>query len=131
MDNYQRRETDPKLVKGNGRRFSEATKLALVRDVVSGRLTVLEACYKYDVSRGSAHLWINQFNERVEQELHPKPLSEAEQREIEALARRNQELEAALEAAQLRAQSMETMIELAEQTYRLDIRKKFGTKQPK
>jgi hypothetical protein len=52
-----------------------------------------------------------------------------EQKELDNVKKQNEELLKKLELANLKITSLEIMIDIAEQDYKLDIRKKPGTKQ--
>jgi hypothetical protein len=57
-------------------------------------------------------------------------MTEAEQKELEALKKQNAELKKKLEYADLKATAFEIMIDVAEQQLGVSIKKKPGTKQP-
>ena len=60
----------------------------------------------------------------------PKPqMNPEEQKEIDALKKQNEVLLQKLEHANLKVSSLEMMIDIAEEDFQFDIRKKFGTKQ--
>jgi hypothetical protein len=56
-------------------------------------------------------------------------MSAQERTEIKALEKRNKELEKQLELAQMKTVALNVMIDIAEQDYKLEIRKKSGPKQ--
>jgi transposase len=57
-------------------------------------------------------------------------MTESEQKELEALRKQNEELKKKLEYADLKATALEIMVDIAEQQFGIDIKKKSGTKQP-
>lgn len=113
----------------------EADRINAVLDILKGVTTAEEVRQKYDItSINSVYTWIGKY---VSQE---KSLSLEEQTE-EDMARKSkddqiQELKAQLKQARkeaelekLRAHAYDTMINLAEETFNIPIRKKSGTKQ--
>lgn len=113
----------------------EADRINAVLDILKGVTTAEEVRQKYDItSINSVYTWIGKY---VSQE---KSLSLEEQTE-EDMARKSkddqiQELKAQLKQARkeaelekLRAHAYDTMINLAEETFNIPIRKKPGTKQ--
>ena len=52
-----------------------------------------------------------------------------EQKEINALRKQNEVLLQKLEQSNLKLSSLEMLIDIAEEDFQLDIRKKYGTKQ--
>ena len=56
-------------------------------------------------------------------------MSAKERTEVKALEKRIKELEEQLERAQMKNVGLETMIDIAENDYKLEIRKKSGPKQ--
>lgn len=113
----------------------EADRINAVLDILKGVTTAEEVRQKYDItSINSVYTWIGKY---VSQE---KSLSLEEQTE-EDMARKGKddqirELKAQLKQARkeaelekLRAHAYDTMINLAEETFNIPIRKKPGTKQ--
>lgn len=113
----------------------EHDKVNAVLDILKGATTAEEVRRKYDItSINSVYTWIGKY---VSQE---KSLSLEEQTE-EDMAKKSKddqirELKAQLKQARkeaelekLRAHAYDTMINLAEETFNIPIRKKSGTKQ--
>lgn len=113
----------------------EHDKINAVLDILKGSTTAEEVRKKYDItSINSVYTWIGKY---VSQE---KSLSLEEQTE-EDMAQKSKddqirELKAQLKQARkeaelekLRAHAYDTMINLAEETFNIPIRKKSGTKQ--
>jgi cell division septum initiation protein DivIVA len=55
-------------------------------------------------------------------------MTEAEQKELDALKRQNEALQKKLEYANLQVFGLQTMIDIAEEQFKIEIRKKPGTK---
>jgi hypothetical protein len=57
-------------------------------------------------------------------------MTDQEKKELEALKKQNGELRKKLEYANMKAFAFQTMIEVAEEQFNIEIQKKPGTKQP-
>ena len=74
--------------------------------------------------------WVSLYQRKVQTGLFVKPaMTRTQKRDVQALQQRNEELEAALQQANLLILALHTMIDVAEQELQLPIRKKSGTKQ--
>ena len=112
-------------------RYSEAFKQKVMHEIESRQLTPAEVVRKYDVSPSMVHYWIKRFKKhhllkkvvRVEMPNEIKPTDI-----IKKLKYEKQELESALAQTQLKLIAAESLVEVAEQHYQIDIKKKFGTK---
>lgn len=101
----------------------------LVQEIESERMTWQEARsrfnlpFRFDLTYKD---WQRKYSEEIVLSL---PLMTAEDRiELKSLESRNKELEKQLELAQMRLTAVNTMIDIAEKEYKLDIRKKSGPK---
>ena len=115
-------------------RYSDAFKRKLIEDIESGRLTRGQAKRKYGLSNQTTiGRWIKQFGKkhllsrivRIEMPDEKQP-----QEIIKQLQAEKQQLESALAKTQLKLICMESLVEVAEEHYKIDIKKKFGTGQP-
>ena len=116
-------------------RFSEEFKQAMLKLVVEGQLTAVEVCREYGVSRTSMYRWLNSLstnNNNLDQSKASNlSKSESEKSKIELLNQRIAMLEKSLDREKLRSEAYETMIEIAEKEFRIQIGKKSGAKQSK
>jgi transposase-like protein len=110
--------------------YSDEFKKSVVQQVLSGRLGKDEARRRYGIRGKSAVLnWIRKFDASQMHEMkkqrstQPQPLS--------PLEAENERLREALELEQLRTLSLNVMIDLAEEQFKVPIRKKSGAKQLK
>ena len=113
----------------------ENDRLNAVLDILKGATTAEEVRRKYDItSINSVYTWIGKYVS------HEKSLSLEEQTEEDMTKKSKddqiRELKAQLKQARkeaelekLRAHAYDTMINLAEETFNIPIRKKSGTKQ--
>lgn len=118
--------------------FTDQEKLQIVTEVMEGRITKEEARYKYDIRGNCAVLyWMRKFSGIVNYREPPikeviLDVSKIEgQKELEALKEQIEMLKKQLAYEQLRADTFDTMITIAEQEFAINIRKKSGAKQPK
>ena len=115
-------------------KFTDEDKMSIVSEyVISGR-PAQEIIEKYHLSsRQTLFNWMDKYvNERELVSLPEKEEDMANKtpedriRELEA---ENRRLNKALELEKLRAEAYNTMIDLAEKTFNIPVRKKSGTKQ--
>ena len=109
------------------RRFSESFKKEKVREIESGRSTIREVSKAYEVSDTSIYKWIEKFSNASKPE-RTIVESKSDTQKILALKKKIADLERALGQKQLELEFKEKMIEIAEKTYGLDIKKNSETK---
>jgi transposase-like protein len=109
-------------------RYSESFKRQVVREIELG-LTYQEAVLKYDLSgRSLITHWRKEFSSELAS-IIPKPMTPQEEKELSELKKRNEELVRSLKEASLRILGLETLIDVAEEELKIEIRKKPGSKQ--
>ncbi|RZM20721.1 MAG: hypothetical protein EOO88_35375 [Pedobacter sp.] len=115
---------------GSGKRaYSPSEKRSVIRAVASG-MSAQQAHIIFNIS--SAHLvrsWMREFKEDNAELRIPNPIEVAkktaktpEQSELEVMRK-------ALEEATMKIQALDTMIDIAEEQLKIDIRKKSGARQ--
>ena len=108
-----------------------AFKMRVAREYVEGDHSYGQLSVKYGIGKPTIHRWVHQFyGELSVTEPIPPDMTEAEQKELEALKKQNEELKKKLEYADLRATALEILIDVAEKQLGIDIKKKPGTKHP-
>lgn len=86
---------------------------------------------QYGVRRDTLCRWVKQFyGELSGIQSKQAAMTEAEQQELEALKKQNEELKKKLEYADMKATALEILIDVAEKQLGIDIKKKPGTKHP-
>jgi transposase len=116
-------------MKGN-KSYSESLKREVVRAVKLGILSKEEARVKYDIRGHSAILkWIRTFEEQGVQT--KKNIMDHKNKSKDDLIKRIKELERQLEDEKIRAEGYSKMIDIAEDQFKISIRKKHITKQSK
>jgi len=110
------------------RRFSDNFKLQKVRELELGKVKISELCKQYEVSSTSIYRWINKFGMKKDKKEKLIIETESDTKELLLLKKQIAELERIVGQKQILIDFKDKMIELAEQTYGVDIKKKFSTK---
>jgi hypothetical protein len=123
MEGFKQSSVDLKQYETSFRRW-------LVQEIESGRMSWQEARsrfnlpFRFDLTYKD---WQRKYSQEIVLSL---PLMTAEERiNLKKLEARTKELEKQLELAQMRLTAVNTMIDIAEKEYKLEIRKKSGPKQ--
>ena len=110
------------------RNFSEGFKKQKVREIERNLCTVSEISREYEVSRTAVYKWIYKYSAMRKKGVKQIVESKSDTKKIQALRERVKELERIIGQKQLLLDFQEKVIELAEQEYKVDIKKKFGGK---
>ena len=111
------------------KRYSDEFKKTVVNDVLSGNICPEHAKHKYGIS-GSCTIatWVKKFEDSVPKRLF---MNEQKEKTVEELKLEIEQLKHQLEYEKLKSQAFDTMIDIAEQEFKISIRKKSGAKQSK
>ena len=124
MEGFIQEKVDLKKYEPSFRRW-------LVGEIESGRMSLSEARERFHLPVHFATMykqsWQPKYSDQIRLSL--SVMSAKERTDIKALEKRIKELEKQLELAKLKNVGLETMIDIAEQDYKLEIRKKSGPKQ--
>ena len=110
------------------RYFSEDMKRKIVRDLEKNLIRISDVCQTYQVSRTSVYKWIYNYSAMAKKKHKQVVESKSDTAKIKALEERIKELERTVGQKQLMIDFKDKMIELAEQRYNVDIKKKLGSK---
>ena len=110
------------------RRFSDNFKMEKVREIEQGRTRVFEICNQYEVTSTNVHRWILKFGSVKHKKERTIIESSSDARQLLELKKKIAELERIVGQKQILIDFKDKMIELAEETYKVDIKKKFTTK---
>lgn len=115
------------------KRLPEEKVIKIIGEIQAGNTGKREVCRKYGLNRQTLQKWIRRLSVRNLAELSTGNLftSMTDNQQNLALAKKIQELTQALDAANLKIAGLETMIEIAEEELKIQIKKKAGTKQLK
>lgn len=110
------------------RYFSTDIKKKIVRDLERNLISVSEVCKTYQVSRTSVYRWIYKYSSMAKKQHRQVVEAKSDTAKIKALEERIKELERMVGQKQLAIDFKDKMIEIAEQRYNVDIKKKLGSK---
>jgi hypothetical protein len=124
MEGFIQEKVDLKKYETSFRRW-------LVCEIESGRMSWQEARSRFELPYHFDQLYRLHWQPKYAEEIVlTLPLMSAKERtDNQALEKRIKELEKQLEYAQMKLVAMNTVIDIAEKDYKLDIRKKYGPKQ--
>jgi transposase-like protein len=116
------------------KKFAPTIKRSAVRAVTEGRLTPQEAKAAYGVKySGTINRWMDQFDLENDELSVFTPSMAQSKKQKESLPKDlqadNEALKKALEEAQLKVAALNTLIDVAEEQLKINIRKKPGAKQ--
>jgi transposase-like protein len=110
------------------RYFSEDFKKGKVRELEKNIASVPDICKTYSVSRTSVYRWIYKYSAMVKKQIKQVVEAKSDTQKIKALEERIKELERIVGQKQLLLEFKDKMIEIAETTYGVDIKKKVGSR---
>lgn len=116
-----------KVVIRSTRIFSEEFKRACVKDYESGRFTVLELSKLHLVHTILVYRWIYKFSSYNKRGIKIVEMADSGKTKLKELHQRIQDLERVVGQKQLNIDFLEKMIELANDSYGIDIKKKSNT----
>ena len=109
------------------RRFSETFRQKKVIELESGATSALDIVKEYDVSYTSIRRWMAKYGKNhIERPKRIIVESESDTKRLIEFRKRISELERIVGQKQLQIDFNEKMIELAEEFYKVDIKKKFS-----
>lgn len=114
-------ETDRRI-----RRFSENFRKEKVRELELGIVSIRDLRQQYQVSDMSVRRWIAKFSSMKEKKERLIVESQSDTVQLLELKKKVAELERVVGQKQLLIDFQQKMIELAEEEYRVDIKKKFS-----
>lgn len=110
------------------RYFSDEFKKKKVRELENNLTSVADICRTYSVSRTSVYRWIYKYSAMAKKQTRQVVESKSDTKKIKDLEVRIKELERTIGQKQLLIEFKDKMIEIAESTYGVDIKKKVGSK---
>lgn len=119
---------DPERKARINRHFSDDFKKTKVRELEKRITTIPDICKIYSVSRTSVYRWIYKYSAMAKKQVKVVVEAKSDTQMIKALKDRIKELERIVGQKQLLLEFKDKMIEIAEETYGVDIKKKVGSK---
>ena len=110
------------------RYFSNDIKKKIVRDLEKNLTTVIDVCKIYQVSRTSVYRWVYKYSTMAKKQHKQVVEPKSDTQRIKLLEDKIKELERVVGQKQLLLEFKDKMIEIAESTYGVDIKKKVGSK---
>jgi transposase len=110
------------------RTFSESFKIQKVRDLEMKKVSKHELCKVYQVSETSIRRWIEKYGQSRDKPERIVVETDSDTREILELRKKVAELERLVGQKQILLDFKDKMIEIAEDMYGVDIKKKLSTK---
>ena len=110
------------------RYFSEDFKRRKVRDLEKNLTSIADICRTYEVSNTAVYKWIYKYSAMAKKKERQIVESKSDTLRIKALEERIRELERIVGQKQLLLEFKDKMIEIAENDYGVDIKKKVGSK---
>ena len=118
-------------------KLDESDKIAIVSEYMQGQMSAAQIIEKYGIkSRQTLFSWMDKYvNEKelvsLQDETNPSdPMAKKSPEDrVKELEAENKKLQKALELEKLRSKALDTMIDVAEETFNIPVRKKAGAKQ--
>ncbi|NQS88403.1 transposase [Patescibacteria group bacterium] len=105
--------------------FSTDFKKKRVRELENNLISISDICKTYNVSRTSVYRWIYKYSSMAKKQVKQVIETKSDTKKIQLLEERIKELERALGQKQMMIDIKDKMIEIAEDTYDIDIKKNW------
>lgn len=114
-------------------KYEFSFKRKVCQELLDGQLTASELRKKYNIGAvGTITKWLTWYQNEEKELVNLQPMEISSSKSDSALQTSDdkalKELQAELRLAQLKVVGLETMIDIAEKQFNIDIRKKSGTK---
>ncbi len=116
------------LAERRKRIFSEEFKRQKVREIEQRQTSVSEVSKLYQVRANNVYKWIDKYSKKQEKGIRLVVEMESDSKKLLALQAKIAELERLVGQKQVIIEFQDKMIEIAEQEYQIDIKKKFESK---
>jgi transposase len=110
------------------RHFNDDFKKTKVRELEKRITSIADICRTYAVSRAAVYKWIYKYSAMAKKQVKVVVEAKSDTQKIKALEERIKELERIVGQKQLLLEFKDKMIEIAEKTYGVDIKKKVGSR---
>jgi transposase-like protein len=110
------------------RYFSEGFKKQKVEEIEKNLVNIAELSREYLVTRSAIYKWIYKYSVMRKKGVRQVIESESDTRKIQQLKEKVKELERIVGQKQIMIDFQEKMIEIAEEEYKIDIKKKVGSR---
>jgi transposase-like protein len=114
-------------IKSN-RYFSVDFKKKRIQELEHNLVTISDICKTYKVSRTSVYRWLYKYSNMAKKQVKQVVEAKSDTKKIQLLEDRIKDLERIVGQKQLLIDFQDKMIEIAESTYEVDIKKKLSSK---
>lgn len=108
------------------RHFSEGFKKEKVKEIEQGRSRVIDVCREYEVSNVAVYRWIDKFGNNKDKPERMIVESKSDTQKLLEYKNKVAELERTIGQKQILIDFKDRVIEMAEEHYQVDIKKKFS-----
>ena len=109
--------------------LSEQAINTAILEIINGNISYGRAALKYPgLSKSTLFRMVKDYQNKPQELVQMPPEKDEESPSLDQLSNRIRELEKALELANLKVSGLETMINIAEDQLKINIRKKSGSK---
>jgi transposase len=110
------------------RYFSVEFKQKRVSELEKNLVSIPDICRTYNVSRSAVYKWIYKYSVMAKREVRQVIEIKSDTMKIQMLEQKVRDLERLVGQKQILIEFKDKMIEIAESTYNIDIKKKVGSK---
>ena len=110
------------------RYFSEGFKRSKVLEIEKGLIGVSELAREYELTRAAIYKWIYKYSRMRKKKERLILENDSDTRKLQLMREKIRELERIIGQKQILIDFQQKVIELAEEEYNVDIKKKFGEK---
>lgn len=111
----------------SNRRYSEEFKRKLVDDFEKGVMTVVQMERFYGIGNSLIYNWIYKYSTYNEKNIRIVEMKDSQTNKLKELEEKVKELERSVGQKQIMIDYLEKMIDLAKESYSIDIKKNFNT----
>lgn len=113
------------------RTFTESFKRQKVKEIEGKKVKIADISKTYEVSTSAIYDWLNKYGKMASKNKPPKTVisTETDMQELMQLRLKVAELEQFIGKQQILIEFNNAMIDIAEKTYGVDIKKKLGKQQ--
>ena len=111
------------------RNFSDSFKIQKVRELETGKIKISELCKQYEVTSTNVYRWLNKFGTMKGKAERLIVETDSDTKQLLGLKKKVAELEQIIGQKQIMLDFKDKMIDLAEEAYGVDIKKKYSTQQ--
>jgi transposase len=123
LEQYEKMTTQQRRM----RYFSKEFKRKKVTELERNQTSIAEISREYQVSRASVYRWLYKYSAMKKKGQKQVLEVQSDTRKLQYLQEQLKEMERIIGQKQMQIDFLDKMIELAEEQYRIDIKKKFST----